>query len=84
MKRWLHNFVCGAGTLVDLMPPPLPPSTVGRRILAESDAEAFYGDWQKIGADFRVALGQAEAELTTNGNGCQPTRPEPSDARPAA
>ncbi len=82
MKRWLHNLIGGAGTLVDLMPPPLPPLTAGRKILAKSDAQALYEDWEKIGQDFWTALGRAKAEV--NGDGQQPNRPEPADSRPAA
>jgi hypothetical protein len=82
MKRWLHNFIAGAGTLVEIMPPPTRRISAGRRILAKSDAELFYEDWEKIGGDFWAALGQPrpganDSRKPSNGTG-------PTDTRPAA
>ncbi len=73
-KGWLHNFICGAGTLLELMPPPRRHMEASRRILAKSDAELLYGDWEKIGADFWAALGQARAEV--NGERSTPAQPD--------
>jgi hypothetical protein len=81
-KRWLHNLVCGAGTLLELMPPPRRHMEASRRILAKTDAELLYGDWEKIGADFRAALGQVKAEA--NGGRPAQARPGSPGRRPAA
>ncbi len=76
MKSWLHNFICGAGTLLEIMP-PVPGESFPRtkKILARTNAEAIYGDWEKIGADFRAALGHVDKEIHGNGNGSAQSSP---------
>jgi hypothetical protein len=70
MKNWLHNMICGAGTLLEIMPPVAAKrSSVARQILARSDAEAIYGDWEKIGTDFWTAIGRVKSETNANGTG---------------
>jgi len=81
-NRWLHNLLCGAGTLLEIMPPPRRHMEASRRILAKTDAELLHGDWEKIGADFWAALGQVKAEA--NGDRPAATRPGSPDRRPAA
>jgi hypothetical protein len=80
MKRWLHNFISGAGTLLEIMPPPTQRVSAGRRILAKSDAELFYEDWEKIGGDFWAALGKPRPDA--NGNGQSPGRARPPGTLP--
>ena len=82
MKRWLHNLMFGAGTLLEIMPPPRRHLEASRRILAKTDAELLYGDWEKIGSDFWAALGQVKAEI--DGDRPNPVRSESTGRRPAA
>ena len=56
MNKKVKNWLRGAGTLVQIWPDTA--SEMRERFLQRSDAEALYGDWQRVGDDIRKAIGQ--------------------------
>lgn len=51
MSEKVKNWLRGAGSLVQIWP---DTSTRAReRFLQRSDAEALYGDWQRVGGDWQ-------------------------------
>ncbi len=64
MSEKVKNWLRGAGSLVQIWPDT--STRVRERFLQRSDAEALYGDWQRVGDDIRKAIGQYAAEQKTD------------------
>ena len=66
MTKMTHNFIRGAGSVLDLLPSH-GGSHVGRGLdLNRTDAQALQQDWQQVAQDFRQALDKTALETGVN------------------
>ena len=63
MSEKVKNWLRGAGSLVQIWPDT--ESEMRKRFLQRSDAEALYGDWQRVGGDIIEAAEKYADEQKT-------------------
>ena len=64
MNKKVKNWLRGAASVAQIWP---DTSTRVREMLPRrTDAEALYGDWQRVGGDIRKAIGQYADEQKTD------------------
>lgn len=63
MMRAMTNYIEGMSTVLELDPPRVFHGSYLKRIRFESDAQAIYRDWQKVGQAIQQAMGKASREL---------------------
>ena len=56
MKELLRNIIAGAGSTLEIYPPPIYFRS--RILVNRNDGESLKDDWLKIGEDFKRALGK--------------------------
>jgi len=63
MTRTQFNFIRGMGSVLELLPPPVP-SNVGQGIdIGRSDVDAIQQDWQRMTDDFKAAFEKTSEEV---------------------
>lgn len=63
MKDRVRNILAGMGSVLAIMPSGTVSSVSTPR---KSDAQNLANDWQKVGHDLRVAMGQVDNEQQKN------------------
>lgn len=65
MRRILRNILAGAGSALQLMPPPRRVS-IARELRNQSDRDALASDWQRVGDSLRFAMDKVSATLSVD------------------
>lgn len=71
MKRFWHNLLRGAGSLVDILPAPTF-RPLNQSLLGRTDADALRSDWERVGHHLEAAMGQVrygQTEQAGSGSG---------------
>lgn len=65
MGRIFRHILAGAGSTLQLMPPPRRVS-IARDLRDLTDRDALASDWQRVGESLRVAMDKVSATLSSD------------------